>query len=410
MIFHVLVVDDEPFIADSVYHLLSQEENMEVYCAYSAAEALQVFAQMRIDLLISDIRMPEMDGLELLDRVNRCWPQCKCIFLTAYPQFDYLYQAMNQKAAGYLLKTETDAVLLQKVRETLDSFRVNREAADRGAQNSEMLRQRQMMFASVEKESGADSLLPLLRQCGFSLPCPQLVFLLARTAKPLTEKKLVYLNQCLSQQLSIFTQQYTYALNLSDSAALWLCRCPDDEALARLYGLLETVQNTYQLAEATSVDFLVCLQQPEAVRFSPLCEDLLREMESREALSDGVPFVYLFSPSDFPENQGTVENIKAYIAAHVREDLSVATLSAVSHYNSDYLTRLFRQTTGFTLSHYIASYRMDEIRRLMKATRMSLNDIAAHMSFSSRSYFNRFIKRETGMTPQELMMELREEK
>ena len=404
MIFHVLVVDDEPFIADSVYHLLSQEENMEVYCAYSAAEALQVFAQMRIDLLISDIRMPEMDGLELLDRVNRCWPQCKCIFLTAYPQFDYLYQAMNQKAAGYLLKTETDAVLLQKVRETLNSFRTNPESADRGAPDSEMLQQCQRLFASIE--SGTDALLSVLHQCGFSLPCPQLVFLLARTAQPLTEKKLAYLHQCISQQLSIFAQQYTYALKLSDSAALWMCRCPE-EAAHRLHSLLETAQNTFQLAESTSVDFLICLQQTETVRFSPFCEELLLEMERRAKFSDGVPFVYIHSPSDFPENQVTVENIKAYIAAHVREDLSVASLSAMSHYNSDYLTRLFRQTTGFTLSHYIASYRMDEIRRLMKTTRMSSNDIAAYMAFSSRSYFNRFIKRETGKTPQELMQELR---
>ena len=132
-------------------------------------------------------------------------------------------------------------------------------------------------------------------------------------------------------------------------------------------------------------------------------------MERRTKLADGMPFVYGFSPSDFPENQVTIGNIKAYIAAHVREDLSVASLSAMSHYNSDYLTRLFRQATGVTLSHFIASCRMDEIRRLMKTSRMSLNDIASCMSFSSRSYFNRFIKRETGMTPQEVMTKTREE-
>ena len=75
MIFHVLVVDDEPLIADSVYHLLSREENLEVFCAYGASEALGILAHTRIDLLVSDIRMPEMDGLELLDRVHQNWPQ-----------------------------------------------------------------------------------------------------------------------------------------------------------------------------------------------------------------------------------------------------------------------------------------------------------------------------------------------
>ena len=411
MIFHVLVVDDEPAIADSVYHLLSREENLEVYCAYSAAEALRILEQTRIDLLVSDIRMPEMDGLELLDRVNRNWPQCRCIFLTAYSQFDYVYRAMAKKAAGYLLKTETDAVLLQKVHDTLDAFQQERDTQDEKEKDREsgILKQRRRLFAAVCEKEGEGDLIPVLKQCGFSNLSVQLVFVLAHTAKSLTESALVQLHRCLSRQLSYYNAHHTYALNLSDDAALWICGYTDEAPLSRLYGLLENAQNAIQLAESTAVDFLLCLQPTEAVRFPQLCEEMLREMERRTKLADGMPFVYGFSPSDFPENQVTIGNIKAYIAAHVREDLSVASLSAMSHYNSDYLTRLFRQATGVTLSHFIASCRMDEIRRLMKTSRMSLNDIASCMSFSSRSYFNRFIKRETGMTPQEVMTKTREE-
>ena len=410
MIFHVLVVDDEPLIADSIFHLLSEEENLEVFCAYGAIEALKIFSHTRIDLLISDIRMPEMDGLELWDRVNQNWPHCKCIFLSAYSQFDYIYRALSKKAAGYLLKTEDDATVLRTVKETLASFKDDEGILDAAWQNREQNRllQKRLMFSAINQAQKENSLLAALHFAGFPVPCQQLIYLVARTQKALTEETLIQLDHSLSRQCDSLSLPFTYAMNLSDTAALWLFKYPKEEWLSRLPGILESVQNYFQIVADDTVSFLFCIQAPEEKNFASLCDILLKEIEKRIQLAQGTPFVYHFSLSDLSDNDTLIATIKSYVAAHIREDLSVASLSSVTHYNSDYLTRLFRQSTGCTLSHYITSCRLAEICRLMKTTQMSLNEISSYMTFSSRSYFNRFIKRETSMTPQELILSMKE--
>ena len=87
--YRLLLVDDEPHIIDMVMRLLDSVENMEldIYYAYSAADAVDIIKKGRIDLLITDIQMPGMSGLELLRQVNQFWNGTKTIVLTANPEF-----------------------------------------------------------------------------------------------------------------------------------------------------------------------------------------------------------------------------------------------------------------------------------------------------------------------------------
>lgn len=69
-IFRLLLVDDEPHVTGALSLQLEAREDMDVYIANSAAETLNVLRKTRIDLMVSDIRMPGMTGLEL---TKRCW-------------------------------------------------------------------------------------------------------------------------------------------------------------------------------------------------------------------------------------------------------------------------------------------------------------------------------------------------
>ena len=106
--YRILLVDDEPHIINMIMRLLDSIENMEldIYYAYSAVDALDIIKKGRIDLLITDIQMPGMNGLELLQQINLFWSGTKSIVLTAYPEFHYAYEVFQQNASGYLLKTE----------------------------------------------------------------------------------------------------------------------------------------------------------------------------------------------------------------------------------------------------------------------------------------------------------------
>ena len=119
--YRLLVVDDEEIITDSLYEVLSRllPDELDVCKAYSAAEALDWMARTRIDILLTDIRMPGIDGLELTEEIVAYWPRCKVVFLTGYSEFDYAYKAIQMPGARYVLKTEGYDKVTQTVRDVL---------------------------------------------------------------------------------------------------------------------------------------------------------------------------------------------------------------------------------------------------------------------------------------------------
>ena len=91
---------------------------------------------------------------------------------------------------------------------------------------------------------------------------------------------------------------------------------------------------------------------------------------------------------------------------HLNEDLSLSQISDVTGYNPTYLSRLFKEQTGETLIRYITRKRMDHITMLMKDPQLSMQQIMESAGFTTRSYFNQFIKKETGLTPKQYRMRL----
>lgn len=128
MIVHrMLIVDDEEIITDSLYEVTRKmmPEELDVYRTYSAREALHWLTRTRIDIVLTDIRMPGMNGLELSEEIQRFWPRCRVIFLTGHSEFDYAYQAMKQPNIRYLLKTEGYDKVLDTVREVLEEIKAS---------------------------------------------------------------------------------------------------------------------------------------------------------------------------------------------------------------------------------------------------------------------------------------------
>ncbi len=106
--YRLLIVDDEAIIADGLYEVFQglKDIELDVYKAYSGLDALHHLNRTRIDIVLTDIRMPGMDGLQLLEKIHGKWPNCKVIFLTGYNEFEYIYTAIQYEGVSYLLKTE----------------------------------------------------------------------------------------------------------------------------------------------------------------------------------------------------------------------------------------------------------------------------------------------------------------
>ena len=117
--FRLLIVDDEPYIADSLFEYIrtKRSDEYEVYISYSGEEALSVLSESRIDIVLSDINMTGIDGLQLLERINEQWPKCRVIFLTGYDKFEYAYEAISNRCAKFLLKNEGYDTILKNIDE-----------------------------------------------------------------------------------------------------------------------------------------------------------------------------------------------------------------------------------------------------------------------------------------------------
>lgn len=95
----VLVVDDEPFIRDLIRDTL-RLRNYATGCAANGIEALDLMARERFDIVVTDVVMPGMEGLEFVKRLKKAHPQVRVIVLTAYPRqsdiSDFLLQGVDE--------------------------------------------------------------------------------------------------------------------------------------------------------------------------------------------------------------------------------------------------------------------------------------------------------------------------
>lgn len=148
--YNLLVVDDEPFILESLGCMLEKEcqERFFVYKASSASLALDIFQNHRIDMLITDICMPGMDGFELLNVIEAIWPDCIAVFLTGQSEFEYAQKAVHTKAMEFVLKMDGDEAILK--------------AVNRGYGKLEQLYEEKRKF--LELQDRRKEVLPLLKR------------------------------------------------------------------------------------------------------------------------------------------------------------------------------------------------------------------------------------------------------
>ena len=144
----VLLVDDEESILNSLRRLL-RSQPYEVVLATSGAQALEIMATRPIDLVMSDARMPGMDGATLLAEVHRLYPATSRVLLTGYADLTTIIKAINDgQIHRYISKPWNDEELQLVLQQTLEHQRLERLARDQ----TEQLK---LLNATLEKRVAA---------------------------------------------------------------------------------------------------------------------------------------------------------------------------------------------------------------------------------------------------------------
>ena len=114
----VIVVDDKYEHASGVRELVNLENDYEVIAnAGNASVAISLIKKYQPDIVLMDVNMPEMDGINAIDEIQNLGLKTKIIVLTAYDDADLIYRAMKVGACGYVLKTMVSAQLIKALDE-----------------------------------------------------------------------------------------------------------------------------------------------------------------------------------------------------------------------------------------------------------------------------------------------------
>lgn len=116
----IIICDDQAIVRDGLELLLSLEHDFEVIgLAEDGAAAVEMVAQTNPDLVLMDLKMPGMNGIEATRQILTHHPQVKVLVLTTYDDDEWVFDAIRAGAQGYLLKDTPRAQLVQAIRGTL---------------------------------------------------------------------------------------------------------------------------------------------------------------------------------------------------------------------------------------------------------------------------------------------------
>lgn len=526
---NLLIVDDEIEILSWLEELFRFESglSLDVYTANSAMEAMKLLSRVRFDAVLTDIRMPGMDGIALFRQIKDNWPRCKTIFLTGYGSFEDMYELIQHKDVQYILKSEPDEVIVQAVTKALDQSRRELEQERTAAEYKawfgktrhwlcrELLDQicggtvpqdtaRRLQELEIPVDPERESLLFLLR--------------LDRDGVNIIESR--YMEEIVIGALhqNVPTKLRFYLHLLGGRMALLIIQPADftnpdwENVKAVALGALEFAQEQVKAACGVTFSAVISGKTYALVEFQQGLADLRKYMisyiggakeailnmdvqESLQSTSDSAPAVqtvamknllethkkreyfdllsgclswlvkreklqdpkalevyytlsifllqfinenrmndqiaqavgihqltiagihaswaeaarYLLNVSEaiFRELEATedtlsdraLKRVVTYIEEHLDDELSLTTLANVGGFNASYLSRLFRQVTGETLTAYILRRRMTLAKTLLTGTNLKIQDIALRIGYPSAHSFTRAFRTEIGISP-----------
>ena len=318
-----------------------------VATARNGASALALIEEKMPDVIITDITMPVMGGLELLRKAKKICPKIKSIIISCHEEFEYAREAMRLQADEYLLKhTLTQDSLIQAI--------------------------------SKLKES------------------------ISNEAKQLQN----YYGIDLSTEIS---SEQSY--HLAELANLYEIHAPilkeaikNKEALGLMQGakaFLDEIEGKYHPAPCKAILSRLLIELALTMPNSGgISVEALQLKYGDRAFLDTIRLMAekLAAQAHNTTNDNVLKAI-AYIEKHLCADISCKAVAAHIHMNSSYFSRLFSKELGVSFSDFVLQKRIEKATALLSNTKYSIDEIAAMVGIESVSYFYRIYKRMTGNTP-----------
>lgn len=418
--YRIIVVDDEAAITDWLYQAITEEFSglLEVYRSYSGEECLQLMEKGGFHIVMTDISMPAFSGLNLLSVLKQNYPKTKKLILSAYDNFDYAKEAIELGVASYVLKGDGNDVLfaaLRKVVKELDEeqerFLYSEKSKTQPAEGEDVRRHRLLRhYLRGAKISGSLNEQIYPRWIDFELPMHAVLITLEVGDALQRRFQMMALEDSLMEYLK---PHYCYEMVEMGISEVFLLvqlspEAQKEELMARippsLYAAYENAQNSFY---SVTQQYLNIIYSCDEVRLADLREKYEYFKNILNSSGDFACSIIVREDNakiNMMKEQGTVKKEIAAVIKYIEEnanmDLSLIMLADVVYLNPSYLSHLFRLEMGMTISDYIKDVRITKSKKMLENPKYHIHEVARAAGYDNPSYFTRFFKKVTGMTPQ----------
>jgi len=271
--YRILLVDDETEVLSYFKHIfeshLMPDADIDIVSLDTAQKAISFINQYKVDIIISDIQMPGMTGLEMYKVIRQTWPSVKIIFLTGYMEFDHVYSTASDTNAKFLTKLEPPEKIVAVVREAIQELTHSMEQ-EKLLEEAQSLKNvaLPLIQQNVVKQffnnhyNSAEEIQTAFAECSLGLS-PELSFLLVSgkidkigefDKNSEIEHARFVCNQIFLHSFASYYHSFYYMPEMESMPGLWLLQ-PCAESIPILTELLENVQNEFQRATGRTISF-----------------------------------------------------------------------------------------------------------------------------------------------------------
>jgi two-component system response regulator YesN len=356
--YRILTVDDEATERSVVRFLLEKNfrDRFQIEETTNGKDALDIIRAGKVDILLTDVQMPFMNGIDLAREARKISPDTEILFFSGFDDFEYVQSALVLHAVNYILKPlnpDQFITIIGEILSRLDS-KVIAFAKSSTYYRSSFYPE---SGPGEEKDESAGSIQLLLDQIRLAIELKQ-----PDRLEELTREILAVMAEA-SRRSHIYIRHTAMSLLQMIMEAISSLEEKDIDREA---------EKIYSFRFFSDIEELILYYR------NILISELHREVDSSNYS------VYL---------------VKQYIEDHYGEDLSLNLLADLVYLSPNYLSNMFTKVTGSSLNRYIRQFRMEKARSLLVESNMKISEIGAAVGFTSTSYFIRTFQKVYGVTP-----------
>ncbi|WP_214626323.1 response regulator [Paenibacillus agaridevorans] len=380
---NILVVDDEEVIRSGVERTIRKAfPQHRVVMADSPEAAVELLKSLPIDLVLTDVLMPGMTGLELIEVSRGRHSHIKWIVISAYSEFAYAKEAVRLGAKDYLLKPIGKDTLIGKIKELeleIEKENERNKEAQLLSRNLRFLREAIFARWASDLDLGGIDLAPFVG----NHPYFHLIMLRLDSETDLGLEHFIVEN---------------VMSELIDSAGDGFVASVDSKSLLGLVTLREE-QGVGPLIEQMRSHLKRYLKIPFQVVHSDRITDL-------DAVPEQVKRMRKSSESQVYDHYASggekaVEVAIQYIRSHMASELTLEKVSSVVYLNPVYFSQLFKQKTGGGFKEYVTGLRLERAMELLRDSELKIGEIAEKVGYPDVRHFSQIFRKKAGCTPSE---------